>query len=677
MAQNWWDSAPIVQQPQNGRSNWWESAPLAQQPEQINDAGIQKRREALERALSDADQRVKQTEGIGGVLRVLPKTIRGTALNAAQGATLGFADEALAGLAALPKAAIEGKGLGQAYGDALQGIRGFEKDVHDTSPAAATISQIGGGLLTAGAGSAGNIVRGAEALKAAGAGPIRQALSSILRGAASGAGVGAVQGFGEGEGGLENRALGAGIGGVVGGLTGAALPAGAVLGKRAMTAAGNIASGALSPGRRAMGLAREVLDNAGLNTPEAVMTRLEELGPTATLADIGKRGQRLARTLMDMPGKGGEHIGDVLEKRAADRADRLVTEAGSTLNPQGKSFYGSLDEIAAAKKQKAAPLYEEAHTMEIPFTENLQKVLQTPAGKQAWGKAQAIAANEGRTLPKIISAENGEINISSVPDMQTWDYLKRGLDDVIERNSDPLSGKVKTDLGRSVVNVKNKLLNELDTLNPKYKEARSVFAGQAEIKDALEQGREFTKLDPEEIRKSISGMDETSQAAFKTGVMRALEDSKERLSGSLRKSKNSEQLKAVFGNDDAFQKFMKRAEGEKIQAKTEAGAGGSRTASSLSDIEDFQQKTGMLSSLLRGDLWGAGAQALGKGGALATGLSQRVGEELAPILMGRDPKVIGDILKRSAPGKAAGRKSALAGVSLGQALARYNAGNYK
>jgi hypothetical protein len=621
----------------------------------------------LTKALENANQRVKETEGIGGVLRALPEAIGGTALNAAQGATLGFADEAMAGLAALPKAASERKSMGQAYGEALQGIRGFEKDVYETSPGAATVSQIGGGLLTAGAGAAGNIGRGVQALKASGAGPIRQAFSAIGRGAASGAGIGALEGFGSEEGGLGNRAMGAGIGGAVGGLTGAALPAGAALGKGAVTAAGNIASGALSPGRRAMGLAREVLDNAGLNSPEAVAARLEELGPTATLADLGKRGQRLARTLLDMLGKGGEQIGDVLEKRAADRADRLVTEAGSALNPQGKSFYGTIDEIARTQEQKAAPKYQEAfaNARPVDITDvlgGIDKELPTSKG----GIRTALERAKG-----LLQTQDGSFDTS----LEGLHQSKMALDDAIQSaTKDSSLGNVAR---AKLKEVRGNLLKAMDASNPTYGEARSIWAGQAAAEDALEQGRAFTKLDPEEIRKTLSGMDETSREAFKTGVMRALEDGKEALPASLKKSKNANQLRAIFGDDQAFEKFTRRAEGERIQAKTEGGMGGSRTASSLSDIDDFQQKTGILSSLLRGDLMGAGAQALGKGGALASGLSERVGNELAPLLMSRDPRVMAEVLKRSTAGQAAGRKSAVAGVSLGQALAGYNASDYK
>lgn len=134
-----------------------------------------------------------------------------------QGATLGFADEAGAGVRALARAGtnlIQGKDadLSGNYDRALTDIRGREKQFAEQHPTASAVGNIVGGLATG---------------KPTGPIAASGVPTTIARSAATGAGMGAVGGFGAGEGGFQNRLNSAVEGATFGGALGAGIPAAA------------------------------------------------------------------------------------------------------------------------------------------------------------------------------------------------------------------------------------------------------------------------------------------------------------------------------------------------------------------------------------------------------------------------------------------------------------------
>jgi len=63
---------------------------------------------------------------------------------------------------------------------------------------------------------------------------------------------------------------------------------------------------------------------------------------------------------------------------------------------------------------------------------------------------------------------------------QTLDYVKRGLDDILEEKSDKVTGRLQLDeYLRSVNQVRAQLVNEVDRLNPGYRAARQAYQGPA------------------------------------------------------------------------------------------------------------------------------------------------------------------------------------------------------
>ncbi len=510
------------------------------------------------------------------------------------------------------------------YSKQIDQVRAEEDAYREANPLQYYGQQIAGGIASTPLTGGAKLIAGGKNLVAKG-----------LRSAGVGAASGGLAGFNEGEGGLENRAVSGITGSVLGGLLGGGIPAVGAVARPAAGAAKNYWNSAFNPSKRALSEIGDVLKGAGIKSPADALARLEELGPTSVLADVSQRGQRLLRTLSDLGGDASERISQKLDIRAANRPDRLIQGAAEILNPQGKKFYGTLDEIARVKEQQASPLYEKAFSEAQPVDiDPVVKGIDAEMGKAKGGIKTAL--QKARSL---LQTQDGNFDTS----LEGLHQSKLALDDAIQSaTKDSSLGNV----ARAKLNeIRGNLLKAMDASNPTYGEARSIWAGQAAAEDALETGRAFSKLDPEEIKKTLSSMDETSREAFKTGVMRTLEDSKERLSNALKTSKYANQLKEVFGNEGAFNKFMKRYEGERVQASTDAMRSGSRTAPSLNDMDEFQKKTGLLSSLLSGDIGGAAGHLLGKGSALATGLTNRVANELEPLLMARNPQALKQIFE--------------------------------
>jgi hypothetical protein len=144
-----------------------------------------------------------------------------------QGATLGFADEAGAGVRALVRGGtnlLQGKDadLSGNYDRALADIRGREKQFAEQHPVASGVGNVLGGVA-------------AGLPRAPVMAPSRGRMATIGRSAATGAGLGAVGGFGSAEGGFQNRLNSAVEGATLGAAIGGAIPAAAGVASRVVT----------------------------------------------------------------------------------------------------------------------------------------------------------------------------------------------------------------------------------------------------------------------------------------------------------------------------------------------------------------------------------------------------------------------------------------------------------
>lgn len=486
----------------------------------------------------------------------------------------------------------EAKALGSATGDLLARQFGMKKDGSfgaDYERALATERAKLADLSLAEKIS-GGAIGGLVNAPAAGALKLAQLIKQ-------GALIGGAYGFGEGEGGAVNRLESAAGGAAAGGAIGAAVPA-------AVSGVGKLAQTITNPekasSRRAAQVIEKALTREGV-TPGELAQRMAAAPEGTTVAEAGgEPTQRLARAVAATPGESGKRAAEVLGERSAQMGEDITRAARGSLGDV--NAYGALDSIAARQKAAAAPLYESAYQQPMPFTGELESIINKPATRKALRQAEEIAANEGDNIPQwfvSLGEKDGKItadDIKEVPSTRVWHYVRQALDDQLEKYRSPVSGKLELDTaGRAIAGIRNDLSQQMRSLNPQLAQADDIFSGLARAKDALSKGRDFMKRRPEEIDKQISSMTDSERQFFRLGVAQAIDN---RMSDVARGNSAVSRLadvpsfeakvRSIFPDDASAQSFI-----DLLNAKREQQGfknmvlSGSRTTPLAQDIADL------------------------------------------------------------------------------------------
>lgn len=524
-----------------------------------------------------------------------------------QGLTFGFGDELTAAVSPA----------------SLEEVRERSARIREEQPGASMAAEVGGGLITGG-GLAPVVGRAAAAT------PVIRNLPAMARFGLGGAGAGAIAGAGTSEGG--ERAEGAVEGAAIGGALGVALP---VAGRAAAAVLTPLLNRVQGPTRQAIERIQRALQRDEMTTEDA-RDQLQELGVNATIADVGGENvQGLAIAAQRIPGRGRTAAREVLETRQAGQSGRIADTINDTLG-QGGEFRQTRDALIQSRKTNAQPLYDRAYAQEIPNSTELQALLGRPAISQAYTRARTIAANEGETLPEVLDT-------TVAPSMRTLDFIKRGLDDVIETSRDPLTGALRGDVARGVASSRRELVGLIDDANPDYKAARAVYAGDSASIDALNQGRRLgnslnrktDEFDPEQILDDLDRMNDAEKSFFRQGLARGLIDVVESVpdtADAVKRLIGTEgrrgRLRAAFPDGEAFTRFMTELNRELRFFETRGAVlGGSQTARNVAEQADLL--TGGSSTGFQNPLRGGAVESAGRGLAALVNRVSRPSPDLA------------------------------------------------
>lgn len=510
-----------------------------------------------------------------------------------QGVTFGLADEASGAVNALMSPFTPG-----AYEAGRDATRMRVEDARNNTGWTGTAAEIGGGLL----GAAPRI--GGQALLTAG--------SAIKRAATGGAIGGGVAGFGSGEGTIDSL-IKAGVGATVGGALGTAVPV------VANVAANRIGGVNRLVGRDTGQLARQLVGeaiNADASTPAMVGNRLitaAQRGTPLAIADTGENARGLLASVSRQPGPSRVIARDAVGQRQVEQGDRVLGAIGRDLGPIANVRQQS-DNLMQQARTAAAPLYESAYKNAVIATPELEAVLNTPAGRGALARARTIAANERRdpeALGFMLDADGNvrldpTVNLGEAADgtleatqgaamsrgytPQTLDYVKRGLDDIIESHRDPVTGRLVLDeAGRAINAVRSQLLGEVDRLNPDYAGARAAYAGPASAEEAMQLGRQSLTASAEDIEAATGRMTEPQREQFALGFRAAMADNlgravdgADKVGRLLGTPRKRAALASVFGGNENFDNFLATMTDERATSETfRSVMAGSQTAERL------------------------------------------------------------------------------------------------
>ncbi|MEO9166880.1 MAG: hypothetical protein ABI230_00605 [Aestuariivirga sp.] len=581
--------------------------------------------------------------------------------SAANTVTLGAADHlaawanSMAGVDKTPDAA----GIAAGEKTPLEKQRGYDEQANTDHPVASTIGGLAGALAAPETGL----------FKAA----------PLAKGITDAAFQGGVSGFNGADGGW-NKSIGGAIGGAgLGGALGAIAPVLSRVGGATRDASDLL----FDPSGKNYSMRRigEAAQKTGTDIP-AMVRGLEASRTTApdfaAVDQLGNPGAGLAGAAIRNAGEGGEALRQQLVNRQMDSGERVKSIIGGTLGDPA-SYHGTLDDAIQGMKTQAKPYYDSAYATPIDYAAHpeLQDLL-TRVPPSATTRANKLMSIDGIQSKQILQSADG--SQTPLPDMTQWDYIKQGMDSLI--------GKAKTSgdnrYVRSLTGLKNEILPILDSAVPDYGKARSIFKGDADVKDALETGRAGLNADPEAIAKMVSGakgpnrlipdpatsapasdmLSDAEKKAYGIGISRATADAVDKtkstgdtLSNIWNSPIMKNRLQAAVGDDAKFGDMSAKLNQEGAMSRTfQKINGNSATAERLKDDSNLTQSS--LGEALKLLLTGRPIQALGSVGTqvakIGTGLTHGRADQLSQDLGSDGQDLLARYAKRGAMNRSFG-----------------------
>lgn len=429
-----------------------------------------------------------------------------------QGATLGWSDE-LGGIGAKLGSWMAGadpERTEQARQQEVAQQRAGLTALRERDPVGSFAAEVVGSIPTA-FGGLGAVQRGLQFMRPA----AQMVTTGVLEGGITGAGAA-----------NEDRGTGAAVGAGMGGILAGALPAVGYGVQRGWKA--------LDPLRRRLTeeptttAARVLSENlqAGGVSPAMLRSRQRQLGPQATIADIaGSAGVTLGQMAIQAdPANSLLRARRVLEPRGIGSTRRLREEVAQATGITDR-LQPSLDAVRERQQAIAAQTYARANAHEIPLTDKLKGLLARPPMRRAFEEAKEAAATRGEELPPLFKMDElGDWEQTGVlPDMPAWQRMKEGVDRLIESEVDPITGRMSSK-GRDLSMMKDELLEELDDINPDYRQARNLFAGDEALQNAMRRGEQFLTMKTRDVEQAVRGMSDSEREGFLTGAVEAIRE---------------------------------------------------------------------------------------------------------------------------------------------------------
>lgn len=448
------------------------------------------------------------------------------------------------------------RSLPEAWRQARQASGGSAQRFEAAAPRAAALTK-GVGLasqVALPAGVAGRAVAAAPTLG-----------SAMLRSGVAGATSGGVSGYAAGEG--PNRGQMALQGAAMGGLLGAAVPAAvpaanalferaAPVVQRGMRAAAPAvqsagrAIGGVSPqaGDLTASLAARMAgmgqDAAIMPSPDQIALRhLQRVAQSAgmTVQDLrnaapdlfaaealGRSGQRQLGALARREGQTGDALEQAIAGRRLARPNVLQEQFAQASGVAPEAAAGDIEALVNAGRRASAPLYDAAYQDTIEMTPVLADLSRRPTVQRAMNNARRMMLDDGLD-PSVVGLEvspaSGDIPEMvrvTRPSLQTWDYVKRGLDDELEKLRDTTTGRLpRTNQVRQLTELAQTLRGELTDQSENYRNALAKSADYLSTSAAFERARSLltnNRVTEREFASTVGRMSEAERQALRAGV---------------------------------------------------------------------------------------------------------------------------------------------------------------
>jgi hypothetical protein len=265
--------------------------------------------------------------------------------------------------------------------------------------------------------------------------------------------------------------------------------------------------------------------------------------------------------------------------------------------------------------------------------------------------------------------------------MRTIDLMKRGVDQILNRQRNPLTGRLDTNdpYVRALQRSQQAMLREVDSLNPAYGQARATYAGPAQVRSAVERGQQIPSgaARPEDTIRRFDQTNPLEQQGTRFGVADRVAQLVSKgsetgpLPAYLRSPKGQQELDWMSLHQGPRQPLprnpmarasdpvrfqpdpMRRAlQREATMRKTFSDArGGSQTAENAADMLDTALPpapdiVGIGTNLAHGNVMGALRAIAPTAARGVRGETEAQRDAMARILMERDPAELAAIMQR-------------------------------
>ena len=566
-----------------------------------------------------------------------------------------------------------------ALGRAFQRRKAEEKAAFDRvrqrEGGLATAAEIGGAILSAPVSGVGRGIRAATEF-----GP------RLAQAAKEGAVFGGLAGVGFSEGEtLQERATGAAGGATLGAAGGVVLTAAGTAARAAFN--GIVAPLTITVFRKATDTPfRAAVRNITTKlreediTPERAVARVLRAVQTRSgirLGDQGRQVQELLDTVGNVPGGTARAtVNRALDTRQAARPERIQRELDVALGDSAM-FSNAINARIQNRSELADVLYQLAFRIQVPFTRTLEMLTQRPSMRAALRDAVRKGQEEGVVgglFGRFVQvADDGTTTVTRVPDMASWDRVKRAL----REREDVLRARGRKDDARLVGDTRRTLTAELDKHNPTYGLARQIFEGESELLDAARLGAEvvFSRgsarrqfniapgagrptepggaaFNLDDALEQVRGMTRGEREMARLGAARALRAEIDTIATQADLQASTRFVKQMFGtpatqrvlreligNDTAFRRLRQSMLLEARGIQTEALRRNSRTAQRQANAAELASEgIDALGQVVRGNVAALVQRALGR--LFGEQIHPRVAAEMAEILTTRNPRLL-------------------------------------
>jgi len=582
--------------------------------------------------------------------------LKNTGRSLFQGATLGFGDEAIAGIRSA---------LGEDYDTALEDERGQVAAFNRENPVGSFLTEgLGGLALTGPVGLARSAIsrfapqaaeRGLASLSAQ-----FERMPVPARTATVGGLTGGAAGFGQGEGGAGDRLANAAQDAAAGFTVGGAMPL-------VMDAARGVWNAATLPasvkGER-LALKSMGRDNLSVDDIGARLAEENALGIPSMMATQGPNMTSLGEGIANLPGAGMNVARREIEQAHSGQGAR-VSNALHARTGAGDYVQKAAD-IDAVLKQQSAPMYERAYAAPINMMgRDVSDILQL-IPKDELEKASAAARKVYTTDPLNVGKppreffkfkKDNEGNIVDVEfpiDMNTaeWHAFIRGLREVKDGlwRSGAAHASNFTDAYKNLDRIGKQR-------NPLFADAQSIYSDAKSVQESMEDGRKamLSYMTPEQMRKQISALSKNEQEHYRAGAVQALDEKLMKQTDGANKAASlvntghiRNKLRAITPDQAEYDTLIKTLETEAKNASARSKMTlGSPTASrgaAMREVQEQDEFVPQVIEAIRSPTQFAASWLAAK--AKGLGVGSKTGDEASRLLFATDPAEQAQILQR-------------------------------